>query len=84
MRYVPNASARQLATGRSDTIGLAVPFSRQYFLSDEFFTELIRGILSITSEYGMGLQLFLCHPGENGNEQIITAARQQKIDGVIA
>lgn len=81
--YVPNASARQLATGRADTIGLAVPFSRQYFLSDEFFPELIRGILSVTSEYGMGLQLFICHPGEKGSEQIITAARQHKIDGVI-
>ncbi|MGE5482452.1 MAG: LacI family DNA-binding transcriptional regulator [Bacteroidota bacterium] len=83
LRYVPNASARRLATGRADMIGLVVPFSRQYFLSDQFFTELVQGILSVTSNHGIGLQLFILHPGDDGSEEIISAARQHKIDGLI-
>jgi LacI family transcriptional regulator len=50
MNYIPHSTARKLATNRTDTVGLLM-----MDISGDFFTPLLNGIESSTSEHGFDL-----------------------------
>jgi LacI family transcriptional regulator len=50
LNYIPHSTARKLATNRTDTVGLLM-----MDISGDFFTPLLNGIESSTSEHGFDL-----------------------------
>ena len=42
--YIPNLAARQLATSRSDTLGVVIPEDQLRVFGDPFFLELLQGV----------------------------------------
>jgi DNA-binding LacI/PurR family transcriptional regulator len=51
LRYMPHVAARNLATNRTNAIGLMVSFS----VYGEFFGPMLNGIESVVGEYGLSL-----------------------------
>ncbi|HFD38668.1 MAG TPA: LacI family transcriptional regulator [Anaerolineae bacterium] len=62
MGYVPDATARRLRTGRTDTIGFVIPTSGPRF-SDPFFSELLAGIGNEAARHNYDLLVSTRPPG---------------------
>jgi LacI family transcriptional regulator, galactose operon repressor len=60
--FVPNASARQLAAGRSKTISYVVLDA-----GNPFFTDVARGMEDVAR--GLGLSLFLCNSDQDAEQE---------------
>ena len=61
MGYVPDATARRLRTGRTDTIGFVIPTSGPRF-SDPYFSELLAGIGNEAARHNFDLLVSTCAP----------------------
>ena len=80
--YVPNASARALATRSAKAIGLIMNRSPQYILSDTFLPQIVGGLLSIVNQH----QLSLLVEWVDAEQQVETYRKLIKakhIDGMI-
>ena len=53
LQYVPSPAASQLASGRTRSVGVVVPFAARWF-----FSEVISGVESITRPAGLDLLLY--------------------------
>jgi LacI family transcriptional regulator len=62
MGYVPDATARRLQKGCTDTIGFVIPTSGPRF-SDPFFSELLAGIGNQAARHSFDLLVSTCAPG---------------------
>ena len=66
--YVPNASARSLATGRSNTLAMVVPEPDGMVFSDPFFGLAVAGINDGMAGTDMQLvMVFASHPDRSGS-----------------
>lgn len=76
--YVPNASARNLRSGHSRTLGLIVPD-----IANPFFTEVARGVEDKASSRDYGV--FLCNTDENHEkeEHYLTLLLEQRVRGIL-
>jgi LacI family transcriptional regulator len=77
LQYVPHATARNLATKRTNAIG----FVLTYRLYGDFFSSLLRGIEEVTGEARMNLLIESRHPNPNG--RIPPALGPHNTDGLL-
>lgn len=76
--FVPNASARQLRSGYSRTIGLVVPD-----ISNPFFTDIARGVEDAAN--ARDYAVFLCNSDESAKKEkhYLDVLLQQRVRGVL-
>jgi LacI family transcriptional regulator len=76
--FVRNATAAQLRSGKSKTLGLVVPN-----IANPFFTDISRGVEDIASD--KGYSLFLCNSDENPDkeERYLRLLMEQRVDGLL-
>jgi DNA-binding LacI/PurR family transcriptional regulator len=80
--YVPNASARALASQRAKAIGLIMTRSPEYIATDPFLPQILGGLLDVVKQNGLGLLVEWVEPGQQLRTYLeLTRARQ--IDGMI-
>src|SRR5690606_12171071 len=78
--YVPSTSAVSLATGRTQNIGVVMPYVNRWF-----FAEVLEGIQQELLERGMDLTLYDARPGTPGRERIFDDfLARKRFDGLIA
>ena len=78
--YRPNLSARRLATGRANAIGLAFPLERLQLL-ESHFVDFLTGVSEILSRHNHDLVLSPFADDEEGVLRRLAASRS--VDGVI-
>ncbi|QKJ18662.1 LacI family DNA-binding transcriptional regulator [Microbacterium hominis] len=78
--YVPSTSAVSLATGRTRTIGVVMPYVNRWF-----FAEVLEGIQEALLEHGLDLTLYDAKPGSAGRRRIFEDfLARKRFDGLIA
>lgn len=78
--YVPSTSAVSLSTGRTDTVGVIMPYVNRWF-----FAEVLEGIQIALLERDLDLTLYDAKPGTAGRDRIFEHyLARQRFDGVIA
>ncbi len=78
--YVPSTSAVSLATGRTQNIGVVMPYVNRWF-----FAEVLEGIQQALLERGLDLTLYDAKPGTAGRARIFDDfLARKRFDGLIA
>jgi len=78
--YVASTSAVSLATGRTNNIGVVMPFVNRWF-----FAEVLEGIQATLLERGLDLTLYDAKPGTEGRARIFDDfLARKRFDGLIA
>jgi DNA-binding LacI/PurR family transcriptional regulator len=78
--YVPSTSAVSLATGRTQNIGVVMPYVNRWF-----FAEVLEGIQQALLERGLDLTLYDAKPGTAGRNRIFEDfLARKRFDGLIA
>ncbi|MBB6501740.1 LacI family DNA-binding transcriptional regulator [Pedobacter cryoconitis] len=78
LHYTPNAYARSLRTGKSETIGVVLPE-----VADHFFALVINGIESVAKTAGYHVLIYLTHEDYNREKEILEYIRKGRIDGLL-
>lgn len=78
LNYRPNAIARGLRTGKSNTIGLIVTD-----ISNNFYAQIARRIEDKASQSGYHLMFCSSDENEDREEELILMLRNRQIDGLI-
>lgn len=76
--YHPKAYAKAISNQRSETICMVLPYSPRNTFSNPYYTEVIRGIASVTQD--KGYQLLFQYSGQG---DYMTAAKEQRADGIV-
>jgi LacI family transcriptional regulator len=76
--YCPSIFAKAISNRKSNTIGLLIPYSTNYILSNPYYYEVIRGITIELNK--QGYYVLIMHNQDN-NYRI--ALKQNRVDGVI-
>ncbi|SFS15980.1 DNA-binding transcriptional regulator, LacI/PurR family [Microbacterium sp. cf046] len=78
--YVPSTSAVSLATGRTQNIGVVMPYVNRWF-----FAEVLEGIQQALLERGLDLTLYDAKPGSDARNRIFEDfLARKRFDGLIA
>lgn len=78
--YVPSTSAVSLATGKTQNIGVVMPYVNRWF-----FAEVLEGIQQTLLDCGMDLTLYDAKPGTAGRRRIFDDfLARKRFDGLIA
>lgn len=78
--YVPSTSAVSLATGRTQNIGVVMPYVNRWF-----FAEVLEGIQQSLLQRGLDLTLYDAKPGTDGRNRIFEDfLARKRFDGLIA
>lgn len=78
--YVPSTSAVSLATGRTQNVGVVMPYLNRWF-----FAEVLEGIQEVLLEQGLDLTLYDAKPGTKGRAKIFEDfLARKRFDGLIA
>jgi len=78
--YVPSTSAVSLATGRTQNVGVVMPYVNRWF-----FAEVLEGIQESLLERGLDLTLYDAKPGSDGRARIFDDfLARGRFDGLIA
>lgn len=78
--YVPSTSAVSLATGRTQNIGVVMPYVNRWF-----FAEVLEGIQAALLDAGLDLTLYDAKPGTAERERIFDDfLARKRFDGLIA
>jgi DNA-binding LacI/PurR family transcriptional regulator len=80
--YNPNLTAKRLASGKTNSIGLYTPFEIPIFRNYTFM-EMITGIQDVLSEKGMDLVLFSGGKKLYRNRPVSQIVKQNTVDGLI-
>ncbi|HSN95265.1 MAG TPA: LacI family DNA-binding transcriptional regulator [Anaerolineaceae bacterium] len=80
--YVPNASARALASNQAKAIGLIMTRDTRYISSDIFLPQLIGGLLDSVKLFGISLLIEWVEPGQQ-LQTYHKLTRAKHIDGMI-
>ncbi|MGM7723260.1 LacI family DNA-binding transcriptional regulator [uncultured Metabacillus sp.] len=82
LNYHPNAIAQSFARGKSNNIGVIVPYlPKVNLMSTHYFSELLSGIGARLGELGYGLLLLFQSPDEP--KDYVQLFRSQRVDGCI-
>ena len=79
--YVPNASARHLAGGRSGLIALLIEESNEEFFYNPFWGQVVQGFSTTISNSG-SLPLLLVRPRSGTENSVFTTLLKGKIDAL--
>src|SRR3954471_24920104 len=78
--YVASNSAVSLATGRTNTVGVVMPYLNRWF-----FAEVLEGIQESLLQNGLDLTLYDAEPGSAGRVRIFEDfLARKRFDGLIA
>jgi len=78
--YVPSTNAVSLVTGRTQNIGVVMPYVNRWF-----FAEVLEGIQQALLERGLDLTLYDAKPGTDGRTRIFEDfLARKRFDGLIA
>ncbi len=78
--YVPSTNAVGLATGRTQNIGVVMPYLNRWF-----FAEVLEGIQGALLSEGLDLTLYDARPGTPGRDRIFDDfLARKRFDGLIA
>lgn len=78
--YVPSTSAVSLATGRTNNVGVIMPYTNRWF-----FAEVLEGIQAALLALGLDLTLYDAKPGTPGRRRIFEDfLARKRFDGLIA
>ena len=78
--YVPSSNAASLVTGRTQNIGVVMPYVNRWF-----FAEVLEGIQQALLERGLDLTLYDAKPGTDGRTRIFEDfLARKRFDGLIA
>lgn len=78
--YVPSTTAQSLSTGRTQSIGVVMPFVNRWF-----FAEVLEGIQQALLARGLDLMLYDAKPGTEGRRRIFEdVLARKRFDGLIA
>ena len=80
--FQPHATARALATRRSNTFGLILTRRADLLASDPFFPPFIAGVETVLAPAGLALTLRFVEP-EQECAAYLTAARSRRVDGLL-
>lgn len=80
--YLPDITARGLATGRSMTLAIAFPFSDDSFVLDPYFGRLLEGFAGAAAEAGYGFLLVPASP-KRSSFPLTDLLRERRFDGAI-
>ncbi|GAA5102739.1 LacI family DNA-binding transcriptional regulator [Haloechinothrix salitolerans] len=80
--YIPNVSARSLATQRRGAVVLAISSDDPALFANLFFAEVITGVNAVIEETDLELLLFLA-ASERGRERLARILRSRGADGVM-
>jgi len=78
LKYKPNLLARDFAKKTSSIVGLVLPD-----LSDEFFTEIIKGVDEVTYKHNFYTMVASSHKYRTLEESLITLAKNGLVGGMI-
>ncbi|TXC90514.1 LacI family transcriptional regulator [Metabacillus litoralis] len=82
LNYHPNVIAQNFAKGKSNNIGVIVPYlPKVNLLSTHYFSELVSGIGARLGELGYGLLLIFQRPDER--KDYVQLFHSQRVDGCI-
>ena len=80
LEYVPSTNAASLVTGRTQNIGVVMPYVNRWF-----FAEVLEGIQQALLERGLDLTLYDAKPGTDGRTRIFEDfLARKRFDGLIA
>ncbi|MBZ4487939.1 LacI family transcriptional regulator [Microbacterium sp. cx-55] len=78
--YVPSTNAQSLSTGRTQNIGVVMPYINRWF-----FAEVLEGIQQELLERGLDLMLYDAKPGTESRRRIFEDfLARKRFDGLIA
>jgi DNA-binding LacI/PurR family transcriptional regulator len=77
--YRPNPTARALAKGKTNTLGVLVPF----FFTRQNHVEIVRGIQAGIAEYDYSLVIHSVERPEQARAQFATLIRSGRVDGLV-
>lgn len=78
--YTPSRNAQSLTTGRTETVGVVLPYVNRWF-----FSEVLEGIQHALLERGLDLTLYDAKPGTPGRARIFNDyLARKRFDGLIA
>jgi DNA-binding LacI/PurR family transcriptional regulator len=79
--YIPNATARRLAGGRSGLTVLLLEETNEEFFLNPFWSQIVQGFSAKITEAGMH-PILLIHPKSANEETLFTTLRASKFDGI--
>jgi DNA-binding LacI/PurR family transcriptional regulator len=82
--YAPNRSARQLANGLADTIGVVLCQFGQQNSRDEYLIGLLSGIYNEAEKSGLRVAMFTPVTVEKANQNYVQFCRSNRLIGLIA
>jgi DNA-binding LacI/PurR family transcriptional regulator len=77
--YRPNPTARALAKGKTNTLGVLAPF----FFTRQNYVETVRGIQAGIAEYDYSLVVYSIDRPEQARSHLASLARSPRVDGLI-
>lgn len=81
--YRPNVAARQLASNRSNIIGLMIPSTMQRLFTDTYFLLLLQGVAQACNSNDYTLSLFLFHTLEEEQSTVRRVMGTGLLDGLL-
>src|SRR5260221_13135861 len=80
--YVPDVSARALARGKSQNIGLVIAQPHKQVFIDEYIPNIITGLSNVTREYGYRILVELVEDGSHPHTYL-NLIRGKEVAGMI-
>lgn len=82
--YHPHAAAKNLADGKTRTVGLVNPITIEHlFSSSGFFMRLIQGMHQAAAEYDYSVFLLVSETEEEALEKMRKALQRRSLDGLV-
>ncbi|RUT73274.1 LacI family DNA-binding transcriptional regulator [Ancylomarina longa] len=78
MNYIPNASAVNLRTKQTKTIGVIVPSTEH-----QFFSKVLSGIIDEAEKYGYLVIILQSNENYNTEKQQLQLLKQNRVDGIL-
>ncbi|SDD05328.1 transcriptional regulator, LacI family [Paenibacillus sp. UNCCL117] len=81
--YHPNAMAKSLVSKTTQTLGLLLPRSAEELFLNQFFSEVVRGVISQATRSGYDLMMTTGISEREEIEAVTKLVRGRRVDGVI-
>jgi LacI family transcriptional regulator len=84
LHYTPNSAARQLITGRTDSIAVVSGSNLSGIFSDQFYRPILTGAGSVVENAGYRVLIAPALGTTSGESQLMRMVRGREVDGVLA
>lgn len=84
LRYTPNAAARQLITGRTESIAVVSGSNMSGIFSDQFYRPMLTGAGSVVEGAGYRVLIAPALGTTSGQSQFTRMVRGREVDGILA